>query len=62
MCVCVCVCVSEVFVSNDARRACSRGEIGSTMGEYPGGTGLNPVEGNPWALFSFMAALSFVFL
>ena len=29
-----------------ARRACSRGVIGSTMGAYPRGTGSNPVEGN----------------
>ena len=38
--------MSEVFVSTDARRACSRGVIGSTMGTYPRGTDLNPVEGN----------------
>ena len=38
--------VSEVFVSTDARRACPRGVIGITMGAYPRGTGLNPVEGN----------------
>ena len=38
--------MSEVFVSTDARQACSRGVIGSTMGAYPKGTGLNPVEGN----------------
>ena len=37
--------MSEVFVSNDARCACSRGEIASTMGAYPRGTGSNPVEG-----------------
>ena len=30
----------------DARRACSRGVIGSTMGAYPRGTGSNLVEGN----------------
>ena len=35
-----------MFVSTDARRACSRGVIGSTMGTYPRGTGSNPVEGN----------------
>ena len=38
--------VSEVFHSTDARRACRRGAIGSTMGAYPRGTGSNPVEGN----------------
>ena len=38
--------VSEVFVSTDARRACPRGVIGSTVGAYPRGTGSNPVEGN----------------
>ena len=38
--------VSEVFVWTDARRACPRGVIGSTMGAYPRGTGSNPVEGN----------------
>ena len=38
--------MSEVFVSTDARRACSHGVIGSTMGAYPRGTGSNPVEGN----------------
>ena len=38
--------VSEVFVSTDARHACSRGVIGSTMDAYPRGTDLNPVEGN----------------
>ena len=38
--------MSEVFVSTDARRACRRGVIGSTMGAYPRGTGSNPVEGN----------------
>ena len=38
--------MSEVFVSTDARRACSRGVIGSTMGAYPKGEGSNPVEGN----------------
>ena len=35
-----------MFVSTDARRACSRGVIGNTMRAYPGGTGSNPVEGN----------------
>ena len=29
-----------------ARRACSRGVIGSTVGAYPRCSGLNPVEGN----------------
>ena len=38
--------MSEVFVSTDARRACCRGVIRSTMGAYPRGTGSNPVEGN----------------
>ena len=38
--------VSEVFHSTDARRACRRGVIGSTMGAYPRDTGSNPVEGN----------------
>ena len=38
-------CVSGVFVLNDARRTCSRGVIGSTMGVYPRGTGLNPARG-----------------
>ena len=36
----------EVFVLSDARHACSRGVIGSTVGVYPRGTGSNPVEGN----------------
>ena len=36
----------EVFVSTDAKRACSRGVIGSMIGAYPRGTGSNPVEGN----------------
>ena len=35
-----------VFVSTDGRRACLRGVIGSTMGEYPRGTGSNLLEGN----------------
>ena len=38
--------MSKVFVSTDARRACPRGVIGSTMGVYPRGTGSNPVQGN----------------
>ena len=38
--------VSEVFVSTDARRACPRRVIGSTMGAYPRGIGSNPVDGN----------------
>ena len=38
--------MSEVFVQTDARRACSHGVIGSTMGAYPRGTGSNPIEGN----------------
>ena len=35
-------------VLTDARRACSRGVLGSTMGTYPRarGAGSNPVEGN----------------
>ena len=53
--------MSEVFVSTDTRRACSRGVIGSTMGAYRRGTGSNLVEGN--GQFSLMpSALSFVFL
>ena len=53
--------MSEVFVSTDARRACSRGVIGSTMGAYPRGAGSNDVEGN--GHFSLMpSALSFVSL
>ena len=35
-----------MFHSTDARRACRRGAIGSTMGAYPRDTGSNPVEGN----------------
>ena len=38
--------MSEVFVSTDARRACSPGVIGSTMSTYPRGTGSNPAEVN----------------
>ena len=38
--------VSGVFHSTDARRACRRGAIGSTMGAYPRDTGSNPAEGN----------------
>ena len=38
--------MSEVFVLTDARLACPRGVIGSTMGAYPRGTGSNPAEGN----------------
>ena len=38
--------MSEVFVSTDARRACPRGVIGSTMGAYPRGAGSNPIERN----------------
>ena len=53
--------MSEVFVSTDARHACSRGVIGSTMGVYPRGTGSNPVEGN--GHFSLtLSAPSFLFL
>ena len=53
--------MSEVFHSTDARRACRRGAIGSTMGAYPRDTGSNPVEGN--GHFSLIpSALSFVFL
>ena len=54
--------VSEVFVRTDARRACSRGVIGSTMGAYPKGTGSNPVEGNGCFFSLMLTALSFVFL
>ena len=35
-----------MFHSTDARRACRRGAIGSTMSTYPRDTGSNPVEGN----------------
>ena len=35
-----------MFHSTDARRACRRSAIGSTMGAYPRDTGSNPVEGN----------------
>ena len=53
--------MSEVFVSNDARCACSRGVIASTMGAYPRGTGSNSVEG--MGTFSLMpSVLSFVYL
>ena len=38
--------VWEVHVSTDARRACSCGVNGSTMGAYPRSTGSNPVERN----------------
>ena len=38
--------MSEVFLSTDARRACPHSVIGSTVGAYPRGTGLNPVKGN----------------
>ena len=31
-----------MFHSTDARRACRRGAIGSTMGAYPRDTGSNP--------------------
>ena len=58
---------SEVFVSPDARRACSRGVVGGAVGAYPRGTGSSPVGGGggggEWALFPLMlSALSFVFL
>ena len=36
----------KCFHSTDARRACRRGAIGSTMGAYPRDTGSNPVEDN----------------
>ena len=35
-----------MFYATDARRACRRGVIGSTMGANPRGTSSNPVEGN----------------
>ena len=56
--------MSEVFVSTDARRACARGVIGSTMGAYPRGrsTGSNPVKGNGRFFSLILSALSFVFL
>ena len=54
--------MSEKFVSNDARRACSHGVIGSTMGAYPRGTGSNPVEGNGHFFPLIPSVLSFAFL
>ena len=54
--------MSEEFVSTDARRAYSRGEVGSTMGAYPRGTGSNPVEGNGHFFPLMLSALSFAFL
>ena len=36
----------KCFIRTDARRACRRGAIGSTMGAYPRDTGSNLVEGN----------------
>ena len=42
-----------MFVSTDGRRACRRGEIGSTMGVYPRDTGSNPVEGNGHFFYSY---------
>ena len=53
--------MSEVFVSTGARCACPRGVIGSTMGAYPRGTGLNPVEGSGHFFSLMPSALSFVF-
>ena len=54
--------MSEVFELTDARRACPRGVIGSTMGAYPRGTSSNLIEGN-WHFFPLMlSALSFGFL
>ena len=41
----------EMFVSTDARRACSHGVIGSTMGAHPRGTGSNSVEGSGHKFF-----------
>ena len=53
--------VSEVFVSTDARHACPRSVIGSTMGAYPRGTGRIPSRG--MGTFPLIpSALSFVFL
>ena len=54
--------VSEVFHSTDARRACRRSAVGSTMGAYPRDTGSNPVEGNGHFFPLIPSALSFVFL
>ena len=42
-----------MFHSTDARRACRRGAIGSTMGAYPRDTGSNPVEGNGHFFLSY---------
>ena len=54
--------MSEVFVSTDARCACSHGVIASTMGAYPRGTGSNPVEGMGTVFPLMPSALSFFFL
>ena len=54
--------MSEVFASTDARRACPRSVIGSTVGAYPRGTGSNPVKGNGHFSSLMLSALSFVFL
>ena len=54
--------VSEVFHSTDARRACRRGAIGSTMGRVSQRYRFESRRGQ-WALFSLIpSALSFVFL
>ena len=50
--------MSEVFVLTDARRASSRGVIGSTMDAYSRGTGSNPVEGNGHFFSLILSALS----
>ena len=52
----------KCFISTDARCACPRSVIGSTVGAYPGGTGLNPVEGNGHLFPSYRQLYLFVFL
>ena len=54
--------MSEVFVSSDARYACSCGVIRSTMEACPRGTGSDSVEGNGHFFLLMPSALSFVFL
>ena len=51
--------MSEVFVRTDARRACSRGVIESTMGTDPRGTGSNPVEKTVGTFFTHAVCCSF---
>ena len=54
--------MSEVFVSSDARYACSCGVIRTTMDVCPRGTGSDPVEGSEHFFLLMPSALSFVFL